>query len=170
MWLPGRQWSALRFHSQYCIVIIVSYCYAMLWWDPPHSGDLGRCLLVFVALLEISCFICQLLFVPAHLGYRWLIEAAISWCHCCLRVCTKILWPHPNADIEVVCQKKSDWRFYENVEASFSKLWCLQINKWNSYIMLTLHMTRFTKKKMRFKNKFGTLNHAFGEKYHFKYI
>ena len=96
------------------ISLLLLFCISTLCFDETHmiweiSRDVSC---FFVVLLDISCFICQHPLVPAQLlGYRWLIEAAISWWICCLRVCTEILWPHPNADTVVECQKKSDWRF-----------------------------------------------------------
>lgn len=51
--------------------------------------------------------------------------------------CARLFYGHIWMQTPSVCQTKSDWRLHEDLEMSFSKLWCLQINKWNSHIVHT---------------------------------
>lgn len=112
--LPGDTASLLLSTSARCAEMRSTWCGTSTETSPACRGSFGD----FMFYLPVS--ICD---SPAS-GVPEAAWGNDELAACCWSVCTETLWPHPDADTALVCQKESDERFHETLGASFSKLWC----------------------------------------------
>lgn len=155
-WLPGRYAVHLDFIANAAWSSLFHVCARCsdethVVWEIWRDVSCSLRLFCQFRVLLASVHLCQLSFwsTGGRLKQR-LADGLAIW------GATEILWPHPNADTEVVCRKKSDWRLYENPETSFRNYDAYRyINKsHSSCTQLIWHALQKKKKKVRFKNTF----------------